>query len=290
MSTIINENLIIKENNTILKDVTVNGSITVEADNVSIVNCTITADGDAITSSGKYLIVKNNKINAKGKAISLLAGSQNCLVAQNETNSEISATEAYNCSVILNSADRFVGRGCTNLYVIDNTLDENNEFVNNKHLICDGNKCTTVTSCNNTLSVGDTIQDVTVRPEFGANEDLLPHTNKDLFMGMERRLTVTDPAREESLPLNEYIPSEARKGEVVIVPPGAYTVSSLLELGEEQSNTVIYAYGVYLEATDYVKCLQIKGASSLQLKGITIGYTKQSAGQMQILDMLGDNK
>ena len=290
MNTVINENIVIKENNTTLKDLTVNGSITVEADNVSIVNCTINADGDAIASSGKYFIAKNNKINAKGKAISLLAGSLNCLVAQNVTNSEISVTEAYNCSVILNSADRFVGRGCTNLYVIDNTLDEDNEFTDNKYLIADGNKCTTVINKSNTFFNGDTLQNVDARLSVGADEDLLPHTNKDLFMGMERRLTVTDPACEESLPLNEYIPTEARKGEVVIVPPGAYTVSSLLELGAEQSNTVIYAYGVYLEATDYIKCLQIKGTSNLQLKGITIGYTKQSAGQMQIVDILGDNK
>ena len=290
MNTVINENIVIKENNTTLKDLTVNGSITVEADNVSIVNCTINADGDAITSSGKYLIAKNNRINAKGKAISLLAGSLNCLVAQNVTNSEISATEAYNCSVILNSADRFVGRGCTNLYVIDNTLDEDNEFTDNKYLIADGNKCTTVINKSNTFYNGDTLQNVDARLPVGADEDLLPHTNKDLFMGMERRLTVTDPTREESLPLNEYIPTEAKNGEVVIVPPGAYTVSSLLELGAEQSNTVIYAYGVYLEATDYIKCIQIKGISNLQLKGITIGYTKQSAGQMQILDMLGDSK
>lgn len=290
MNTVINENIVIKENNTTLKDLTVNGSITVEADNVSIVNCTINADGDAITSSGKYFIAKNNRINATGKAISLLAGSLNCLVAQNVTNSEISVTEAYNCSVILNSADRFVGHGCTNLYVIDNTLDEDNEFTDNKYLIADGNKCTTVINKSNTFYNGDTLQNVDARLPVGADEDLLPHTNKDLFMGMERRLTVTDPTREESLPLNEYIPTEAKNGEVVIVPPGAYTVSSLLELGAEQSNTVIYAYGVYLEATDYIKCLQIKGISNLQLKGITIGYTKQSAGQMQILDMLGDSK
>ena len=126
MNTIINENIVIKENNTTLKNLTVNGKITVEADNVSIVNCTVNAEGDAITSSGKYLIARNNKINSKGKAISLLSGSSNCLVAQNVTNSEISVIGAHNCSVILNSADRFVGRGCTNLYVIYKKLDEDN--------------------------------------------------------------------------------------------------------------------------------------------------------------------
>ena len=290
MNTVINENIVIKENNTTLKDLTVNGSITVEADNVSIVNCTINADGDAITSSGKYLIAKNNRINAKGKAISLLAGSQSCLVAQNVTNSEIYVAYAYNCSVILNSADRFVGHGCTNLYVIDNTLDENNEFISNRYLIADGNKFTTVVNENNTLYNGDTLQDVDARLPVGADENLLPHTNKDLFMGMERRLTVTDPNLESALPINEYIPTEAKNNDIVIVPPGVYNVSALLEIGEEQSNTTIYAYGVYLEATDYIKCLQIKGASNVELKGLTIGYTKQSAGQMQILDMLEDSK
>ena len=290
MSTIINENVVIKENNTTLCDLTVNGSITVEADNVSIVNCTVNSDGDAITSSGRYLIVKNNKINCRGKAISLLQGSYNCLVAQNETNSEIFVSGAYNCAVILNKADRFVGRDSTNLYVIDNTLDENNEFINNKYLVSDGNKCTTVISKSNTLSVGDTIQNVNARLEVGADETLLPQTNKDLFIGMERKQTVPSPENADALPLNLYISTEAEKNEVVIVPPGVYTVNSLLELGDAQSNTTVYAYGVYLEAADYVKCLQIKGTSNIQLKGLTVGYAKQSAGQMQILDFLGNNR
>ena len=290
MNTIINENIVIKENNTTLKNLTVNGKITVEADNVSIVNCTVNAEGDAITSSGKYLIARNNKINSKGKAISLLSGSSNCLVAQNVTNSEISVIGAHNCSVILNSADRFVGRGCTNLYVIDNKLDEDNEVTNNKYLICDGNALVNIINKGNIFCNGDTVQNVNARLPVGADEDLLPHTNKDLFIGMERRKTVTDPENPDSLPLNLYISTEAKKNEVVIVPPGVYSVDSLLELGAEQSNTTVYAYGVYLEAVDYIKCLQIKGACNLSIKGLTIGYTKQSAGQMQILDMLGDNK
>ena len=290
MNNIINENIVIKENNTVLKDLTINGSITALADNVSIVNCTINAECDAITSSGKYFIAKNNKITAKGKAISLLSGSLNCLVAQNVTNSEICVTGAYNCSVIRNSADRFVGLGCTNLYVIDNTFDEDNEFTDNKYLIADGNAYTTATCNNNTLFNGDTLRDVNARPEVGADEDLLPHTNKDLFMGMERRLTVTDPTLSEAHSLNEYISKEAKDYDVVIVPPGVYTVSTLTEIDKECSNTTIYAYGVYMEATDYIKCLQIKGTSNVQLKGLTIGYTKQSAGQMQILDMLGESK
>ena len=67
MSTIINENIVIKENNTTLCDLTVNGSITVEADNVSIVNCTVNSNGDAITSSGRYLIVKNRILQLLGE-------------------------------------------------------------------------------------------------------------------------------------------------------------------------------------------------------------------------------
>ncbi len=290
MSTIINENIIIREDNTTLKDLTINGSITVEADNVSIINCAIIAEDDAITSSGKYFIARNNKITSKGKAISLSAGSYNCLVAQNVTDSEISVIGAYNCSVILNSADRFVGHRCTNLYVMDNTLDEDNEFIDNKYLICDGNTYVSIKSEGNTFYNGDTVQNVDARLPVGADEDLLPHTNKDLFIGMERRLTVTDPEKPDSLPLNVYISTEAKSNDIVIVPPGAYSTDSLLELGAEQSNTTVYAYGVYLEATDYIKCLQLKGVSNLELKGLTIGYAKQSAGQMQILEMLGDNK
>ena len=290
MSKVINENIVIKENGTVLNGLTVNGTVTVEADRVSIINCEIRADGDAIISSGRYFIAKNNNIKCSGAAITLKTGSYNCLIAQNRVEGGISVFGAYNCSAVLNSADSIVARDSVNLYVIDNVVSSCLEVTDNKHLICDGNRFEGLINKGNTLSNGDSIQDVNKRPSAGADEELLPHTNKDLFMGMERMHTVTDPTLTDSLPIDEYIASGAAKNDVVIVPPGIYSAAKMLEIGEAQSNTVVYAYGVYFEATDYIKCLQLKGVKNFELRGLTVGYTKPSAGQMQILDILGEDK
>ncbi len=288
-NAVVNSDIIIKENGVTLKNLTVNGKITVTGNDAVIAGCTITAEDNAISASGSYFIAKENTISCAGCAISV-SNASNCLIASNKTDGGITLTGAYNCSVIMNDTSRLVGCTNKNVYFIDNDVKGAVEVINNEYLICDGNKFTSVINKNNDYSNGDTIGDVDARPEFGANEDLLPHTNKDLFMGMERRNAVADPYYDEPLTLNAYVASEAKDHTAVIVPPGVYNVDSLLELGEEHANTVIYAYGVYLEAVDYIKCLQIKGTSNIRLKGLTIGYTKQSAGQMQILDMLGDNK
>ena len=289
-NAVVNSDIIIEENGVTLKNLTVNGKITVIGNDAVIVGCTVNAEEDAITVSGSYFIARENKINCTGNAVSVSAGVINSLIAMNSTSGGIALNGAYNCSVVMNKASRLIGSANKNVYFIDNDIKGTIEVNDNDRLICDGNTFVSVVSNNNINSNGNTIQDVDARPEFGANEDLLPHTNKDLFMGMERRSTVVDPSYSEALTLNAYIACEAKDRIAVIVPPGVYTVDSPLELNEEHSNTVIYAYGVYLEAVDYIKCLQIKGASNIQLKGLTIGYTKQSAGQMQILDMLGDNK
>ena len=290
MNATLNGDIVINENNVTLKNITVNGSITVMGDNVTIADCTVVSEKDAIISYGRHFIAKNNKIECKGSAISLLSGSYNSLVAQNSANGDITVTKAFNCSVILNCADKFIGCECTSLYVVDNKLCNTVELTKNKYIICDGNKCSQEMISENQFANGDNLQDVNARLEFGADEDLLPHTNKDLFLGMERKLAVTAPDLEETFALNEYIANKAKENEIVIVPPGAYTVNSLIELTGNHSNTVIYAYGVYLEITDYVQCLNMSGAENIAFKGLTIGYRDQSAGQMQILNSLGENR
>lgn len=268
-----------------ISELTIRGNIEIDSDcrNVAIYKCEIVGD---IASSGTDCVIKENAANN----IILLPSSTNCLVAQNNVSGEIVLDKAYNCSAVLNDANKLSAKTSSNIYLIDNKIQDEISITDNKYLICDGNSFVNLINTGNTLFNGDTVQDVDARLPVGADENLLPHTNKDLFIGMERKLTVLDPAYSESLALNEYIPNAAKENGIVIVPPGAYTVSGLLELSEAHSNTVIYAYGVYLEATDYIKCLQIKGVNNIELKGITIGYTKQSAGQMQILHMLGDNK
>ena len=263
-------------------------------DDMAVQENAIVARSLGIFASGDYCTVKNNtvRVSYDGIAISF-DGAYNGLIALNELlNAQVSLKikNSYNCSVILNRAIRIKGSSCTNLYIVDNKLGGAIELHNNNYLICDGNtfskdgKTHPVVDLENTNFNGDNMHDVDARLEAGADENLLPHTNKDLFLGMERRPNVRDVSLPQTYSFNNYIRNMAKNDKVVILPPGAYSISSTLNLGAAQSYTTVYAYGVYQESTEYIKNIGISGVSSIAFKGLTIGYAGDSAGQIQVLD------
>ena len=284
MSTTINENIIIKENNTVLKDLTVNGKITVEADNVSIINCTIIAEDDAIISSGKYLTVRGNKIICHLAAVTLTNGSYNCLVAQNETDGEISISAAHNCSVTLNRAAKITARNNKNIYIIENTVAETLTLSDNNYLIGDENKFGKLVAYCNSNENGDTVTNIDERLTVGANERILPHTDKDLFIGMEIQPTVRDASLDSPLTLPEYLTTLAKTEDVIIIAPGAY-ICERVYLDATHSNTKIYAYGAYAECPGYQSAFFMTESMNISLYGLTVGYALQSAHQMHVLDV-----
>ena len=271
------------------------------ADNLAMQENRVAGISAGVVSSGASCILKNNVIEAAtdGVGASFTKGSCNNLVALNIfKGSQISLemTENFNCSVILNSAIRISAANNKNIYIIDNNLGGTIELTNNDYLICDGNNYNEGTKLSHTLQSnnrnfnGDNMHDVDARLEVGADENLLPHTNKDLFIGMERQSKIRDLTQPKSYPLNGYVRNMAKNSDVVILPPGAYSVTSTLNLQAAHANTTIYAYGVYQEATKYMKNIDISSASNLTVKGLTTGYADISAGQIQVLEKLGDNK
>lgn len=286
MSKIINENIVIKEDNTVIKNLTVNGKITVEADNVSIINCTINAEDDAIISSGKYFVLRGNRINCPFNAITLTEGSYNCLIAQNETDGEISVNLGYNCSVTLNKSARITARKNKNVYVIENTVSEALTLSDNNYLIADENTYGKLSVYSNSNENGDTVTDIGERLTVGSNEKLLPHTNKDLFVGMEVKPTVNDASLDAPLAFPEYLTSLAKTENIIIIAPGAY-VCERVYLDATHSNTKIYAYGVYTECPGYQTAFFMTESENISLLGLTVGYALQSAHQMHVLDKNG---
>lgn len=280
------EGVVIENANGIaISNLTINGNVTVESSSsdVLIYKCNILG---SVTVGAKSCAVRASAT----KSITLLPTALNCLVAQNDVEGDIIVSGAYNCSVILNTASNLTAADTTNVYLIDNKVADQISMTGNKHLISDGNSFATVVNTNNSLFNGDTLQDVDARLEVGADENLLPHTNKDLFIGMERKTTLTDPETLTEIGLNEYIAKEALAHDVVIVPPGAYSITETLALNKDHSNTTVYAYGVYQEAVNYIKCVGLLDVEEFVLRGLTVGYAKVSAGQIQVLDKLGDNK
>ena len=259
-------------------------------------SCEIAATDCGITSFGESHIIRNNNITLSTEGVGIdVSGSYNSLVALNViTNAQesVTVTKSFNTVVLLNSAISIVGTNNTNLYVVENKLGGIINLAGNKYLLCDGNTFVkdgldhSIINTGNTEYNGDNLHNVAERLQYGANEELLPHTNKDLFIEMDRLTKVKDVSLTKGYNINKYIRNAAKNGDKVIIPPGAYVSPSRLELGSAHSNTTIYAYGVYHEAVEYGNTIQLAGAANVSVKGLTIGYAKQSAGQIHVLDKL----
>ena len=130
---------------------------------------------------------------------------------------------------------------------------------------------------------------------MGADGNLLPQVDKDLFLGMARKEVVREYGAERAV--YTYMMDCAKTDEVVLVPPGKYTTAR--EYGnfrEEHSNTTVYAYGVYIEAPvgsaiNYgIGHIRIFYLSNFTLKGVTVGYEQPSAGQAYVLKKETDGR
>ncbi len=295
-----------------------NGIIS-SGDELTVQQNLISAQRTGISSSGAYAIIKNNTLDmsAAGEGILLAQGSVNGLVALNtvkNAQNSITVENSFNCTVLLNSAVKINGSGNKNLYVVENSLGGLINLRGNKYLLCDENefvsdgKYHAVISRDNTEYNGNGLQDVDAREDYGAKEELLPHTNKDLFVGMERLSEVRDADVAKTYSYAGYVSAMAAENEIVIVPPGAYT-DGKLTLGSTRSYTTIYAYGVYHEKPvaktqdgklDFTEAstvgdlmgtvMDINGADSVHIHGLTLGYDFQSSGQAYVLEKIGEDR
>ena len=260
---------------------------------LAIQSTEIIADEIAISSAGEDILLRNNVIEASvsGEGISIGEESQNVLVAHNvirRAQASITVVNSTNAVILLNSAISVNGKGNRNLYVVENSLGGLLGLEGNEYLLCDGNsfnsdgKDHSVISLNNSKYNGDDLEDQSARTT-GAEESLLPETNKDLFISMERKTVVRDISTPESYSFNSYVRSVARERDVVIIPPGAYTVSSTLLLDAAHSDTTVYAFGVYQESADYGSLISLERVRRFTVKGLTMGYVKESSGQIHVV-------
>ena len=266
-----------------LKNITVNGNVTVLSDceDVIIYRCAVSG---GIVCSATNAVIKESRADY----VSLASGAVNILVARCETN-KIDVADGYNSSILLNSSCSVsVVRG-TNIYVIKNSISGDLILENTAYLLCDENTvggATRAVGCTN--HNGDNVRDVDARAEVGADEELLPHVNKDLFLEMPRREFVLQAEYDKPMSFNEYFLTGAKNSDEVIIPPGAYSVTDRILATDEHSDTVIYAYGALREKTDYGIAIDFDKANRFALRGLTLGYAKQSAGQIHVLEKLPD--
>lgn len=279
---------------------TANKGIASTGNETAVHGCHFINASDAFTACGNGCIIRNStlELNSQGIGIEFKEGSCNGLVALNRitgVQSSIVLSGGYNCAIIMNSATTVIGEKNTNVYVVENSLGGLLKLTNNDYVICEGNRFVsddgkdhTIIDVNNTNVNGDNLTDINERAEVGANEKILPHTNKELFVGMERRTKVLDASFTKQYSLNQYIRNNSKNNDIVIVPPGAYSSSSAISLGSTHSGTKVYAYGVYEEFTQHDILLAVSGASNIEFYGLTMGYDFLSGGQLDILAKEGD--
>lgn len=272
----------------------------VKGDMSAIQDCYVIGVNRGISADGYGFIMKNNTVDVAfdGEGI-VVSNSTNALVALNKVVSvqrSIVLSSGYNCSVILNSAIKISVDGSTNVYVIDNKLGGRAELKNNNYIIADGNTCPSdgknhsFIDEGNVNKNGDNITDVNARAEVGANEELTPHTNKDLFVGMERASVVRDLSVYIDCTFVEYINECIASKKPIILPPGAYSVDTSVYFKVAAKDQTVYAYGVYEEFSNYGYGNFFEKTKGITLKGLTVGYTGQSAGQVYILEKLGEKQ
>ena len=280
--------LTLMSDNVTVKNFKIYGNITVLGKNCSILSCEIITPLTSIISSGEGFVARGNKITGSDTSIALEGGSFNSLVAENVCDGKITLRDAYNTAIVLNSAKEIECLDNTNAYIIENKTDSL-KIERNDYIIADRNEYNTLTATENINANGDTLTDPNERAEEGALPKNQPHTNRELFVGMERQITVRD-GESDSLPLNEYLHNAAKDNDVVIVPPGVYTVSTHTTINEPCVNTKYYLYGVYLEMTERAPLLSIDGTENVEIFGLTVGYSQQSCGQAHVLKQIGDSE
>ncbi|MBO5051045.1 MAG: hypothetical protein J6D31_02505 [Clostridia bacterium] len=250
-------------------------------------DCVIEGKGVAVATAASNAQVMYSTL--KGEAGIAFGAGVNMIAAMNKSRGPIIAEGAKNTVILKNSMCCATVKNCHAVYVIENQIKHALTATDNNYIIADCN-CTgdeTVQSGNENAN-GNNLMDVDARLPYGADEKLLPHVDKDLFVGMPRNAVVRDPDGKSELPLAKYINNRVLNEEVVIVPPGAYCSDEAWSFPSEASNTTVYAYGVYAERQkDLGSQASFRGAKNVTLKGITFAFKQQSCGQVFLLEKLG---
>ena len=267
-----------------------------------IVDCILTGEGTGISLASPDSTVRENtfELTKDSVGIALSEGAINTLIALNVVKTaqqSLVLEKAYNASVVLNQVITVVANNNTSIYICDNSFGGRLCAEGNNYFLADGNTFPegdgldhSTLQANNQNTNGDTLMDVDARLEAGADENLLPHINLDLFIGMERKETVTDYANGSfNLEAGDYILAYAKTNNAVILAPGRYADTHTMEFTSAHSDTTVYAYGAYLERVyeEGISSLGLRiraqGVNKLTVKGMTVGYERQSCGQVYVL-------
>ena len=311
--------------NVVFNDCRVEGDFTVAGNEVTILNSYISFAGNGVSATGNGLTVQNCRLEGTGTAvtisgedcavkystltlseqdtgISFAKGTVNGFAMMNRITGaqrSVVASEAFNTVAVRNTMISAYGTACTNLYICDNQMGGRAVLKDNNYLLCDGNVYPTddlnhvAIQENNQNTNGDTLMDVDARLEAGADANLLPHVNREQFVGMERKKTVKDVLVDYSSEISQYVDLHSRSNTEVYIAPGAYTTDRSISFKANNKNTTLYAYGVYMErafSAGLSELLACDATENVTVKGLAVGYEQQACQQVYVLEKLSGNR
>ena len=267
------ENNIMEYNDSVIITLGSNGTMIYNNINSGVINSYKTEN----------VLIALNKLSIKYMTVEQV---KNGVILLNEIPSQIRVFNGTNITIAENT---FIFENDTksliNLENVNYALGTNNIF-NGKFINPDNDLnmlIPSITNCQN-LSGNDFTEYKLL--DVGANEDLLPKLNKELFVGMERKTTVIS-GNKNNPALNNYIATQYNYNKYVIVPPGAYSTSPINLSG--YSDYKIYAYGVLCEFDNYNTVVQMTDCENISIKGIYIDFTVPPNGQAVITN-ISNNK
>ena len=232
-----------------------------KADGLLVRDCRFEGTGTAILATAEGADIRDCRfaLNEAGTAVAMV-GATNAILALSAVTGAKRALvmeNCFNCVAVKNELPAVYAEGGRHLYICDNTLSDRLYAKDVNYLLADGNEYPAdgadhaAVCAGNQNTNGDTVTDVDARLEVGANEDLLPHVDRDLFVGMERRKSVKEYGVGDGLSVYDYLMARAVTDEYVIFAPGVYATDHAAILTEAHKNTTVYAYGVFVEHIEY---------------------------------------
>ncbi|RED65481.1 S-layer homology domain-containing protein [Cohnella phaseoli] len=253
-------------------------------------NVFVDQDNTAINVNTSYTSIQNNSINGKS-GIRVQPGRQNVLIGLNKIvadGSAITVNGARNVVSVRNEAqgDIEYQNGSGNASIIENQLDIGLIKLNDTaYALVNGNEgAVSVDAGTATNAYGNNILDYSVRAASGANLDLLPKIDKELFVGMPRRETFNWKGRQVTL--KKALSDSVGTQQTVLIPPGAYATNEIAF--DQLSGTSIYAYGALAEFERYtVPGITMNNSSHITIKGLVMDSQNNANAQGTIVAVNG---
>ncbi|MGM9682810.1 MAG: hypothetical protein ACI3XQ_04355, partial [Eubacteriales bacterium] len=257
----------------------------------------ITAGKVGIVSETADSIISRNTVDggkcgiraafARSEISAAMSDGYNILVSENLVRGAELSLDFKNVSngvVLLNSLENAAVCGCTNIYVAENRVSGVLKLQMNRYLLANANRTGSTVVNENSEINGDTVTDLRERADVGVNEKLLPHINRELFVGMRRKTAIRTATG--FVGMYDYITSCHAEGKVAIIPPGAYTNGGM-DFSETEGLTV-YAYGVLDEINTRVCSVSAKRLKNFTLKGMFFANEVYPCSQGTVLEYTED--